>query len=505
MKSVRFIVIFLTLTLFLVIIPACKEELPVEEITEKTQETTESEAENNVPEISNLKILPDNPITSQDLTLSYEFNDPDNDPDKSIIKWYENDTYINDLDNALVIPKIYLDPEDIWYAVISPYDGRNYGEDLTSEEVIISIGDMNPTIIGNMDWTNDTSPYHYPNSFIIGDNYIYISYGVYNEIGDIKNSVIQITDISDKSNPRIISSLDLGPIIVEKTFIKDNHAYIEYCILDYENWKYVEIGIKIFDLSSKENPELIDTVKFDEEIYGFYVGDQNNDIYVLDNKYNLNILSQNEDGKFNINNKIKLPIKKTSRVLYITGNYAVIPYQVDHYYSIYDAGVQIVDITEGTNARVASELILPGQFEVYDLFLDNKYLMLAEGKSIHIFDISDKSNPKDINKIDIPSYFYHIEDDVLYTSKEDSAYDQLYARGEFTRDDFDNIVPNNDSYIQIIDLKDKKNPELLYTVDTKDIASPSEFFKENNYLYCYYTNPRNYGTGADGILIIKLY
>lgn len=497
MKIFKFIIIFLTSVLFFVFSPACKEELPVEEITETTPEATESETKNNIPEIKDLKILPDNPDTSQDLTLSYEFNDLDNDLDKSAIKWYENDNYVNDLDNALIIPKIYLDPDDIWYAVIAPYDGRDYGENITSEEVIISRGNINPTIAGNIIITEDSF-----RTFEIKDNYLYVIYVFYGENSGAEKTVIQVTDINDKSNPQIISSLELGSINFEKMFIKGDYAFIGYYVYD-EYLNYTDIGIKIIDLSLKENPKLIDTIEFEGEPFRFYVNEQGDNIYILDNKFNLNIFSLNDDGRFTINKKIKLPVKKTSMWLYILENYAVVPYQVDHYYSIYNAGVQIVDITEDGNARVVSDLSLPGQFMANVIFLNSKYLILGENESIHIFDINDKSNPKDLNIIELPSYFSYIKDDVLYTCKQDSAYDQLYARGEFTSDDFNNIIPNNDSYIQIMDLKDKKNPELLSTFDTIGISNPSSFFEENNYLYCYYTNPDNYG--SNGILIIKLY
>lgn len=490
--------VLLVLIMFILIIaPACKEGLPIGEITETTTEAIRSETINSVPEVSDLKILPDNPNTSQDLTLSYEFNDPDDDPDKSIIKWYENDTYINDLDNTLVIPKIYLDPDDIWYAAISPYDGKNYGEDLTSEKVIVSKGNINPTIIGNIVWTNKSFQ-----DFVIKGNYLYVKYSVYDENWNTEESIIQIMDITDKNNPKITGNLALESIDFGKMFIRGNYAYIECSVLD-ENWNYTDIGIRIIDLSSKENPKLIDTIKFEEEIYGFYVNEQGDDIYVLDNMYNLNIFSLDEDNRFTINNKIRLPIRKSSRELYILENYAIVPYMQDDYYSIYNAGIQIVDIAEDKNTRVISDIDLPGQFMANIRFLDSNYLILGEDKSIHIFDISNKNNPKDLNKIEIPSYSSYIKDDILYTCKKDSAYDQLYAKGEFTKEEFDNIIPNNDSYIQIIDLKIKENPELLCSIDTKNISNPSSFFKEDNYLYCYYTNPNDYG--SDGILIIKLY
>jgi hypothetical protein len=76
--------------------------LPVATITDSSKETsTESafETKNSPPEIKNLKILPDNPSTSQDLTLTYEFNDLD----KCIIKWYRNNKYGSDFDNKKVI------------------------------------------------------------------------------------------------------------------------------------------------------------------------------------------------------------------------------------------------------------------------------------------------------------------------------------------------------------------------------------------------------------------
>ena len=502
MKSLRIIIIFSVLALFFIFSPACKEGLPVEEIAKTIPEVTKSETKNNIPEIENLKILPDNPNTSQDLTLSYEFNDPDNDPDKSVIKWYKNNEYVSVFDNITIISRINLDAGDSWYAVISPYDGTDYGENITSEEIIISKGNIDPIIVGNIAWTNESSPI-----FMVEGNFLYIFYGIYDKNWNIEESILQIMDVSDKNSPETVGSLEFGPInfggFTDKMFIKDNYAYFEYFVYD-ENWNSTS-GIKIINLSLKENPQLIDTIEFDGEIYGFYVNEQGDNIYVLDNKCNLNIFSLNDDGKFTINNKIKLPIKKTSRVLYIIDNYAVVPYWVDHYYSIYDAGIQIVDIADGGNIRVLSDLSLPGQFTADIRYLDSDYLILGESESIHIFDISDKNAPRDLSRIELPSLYSpsYIKDDILYSYKRDSAYDKLYAKGEFTSEEFDSVIPNNDGSIQIIDLKNKEAPLFLYSFDTGDIINPSKFFEENNYLYFYYDNPDNYGT--DGILIIKLY
>jgi hypothetical protein len=97
--------------------------------------------------------------------------------------------------------------------------------------------------------------------------------------------------------------------------------------------------------------------------------------------------------------------------------YAIIPYQVDHYYSIYDTGIQGVDIAEGGNAGVISDLSLPGQFAADIKYLDSNYLILGENESIHIFDISDKNALLDLSRIELPSLYSpsYIKDNILYT------------------------------------------------------------------------------------------
>jgi len=100
---------------------------------------------------------------------------------------------------------------------------------------------------------------------MVEGNFLYIFYGIYNKNWNIEESILQIMDVSDKNNPETVGSLEFGPInfggFTDKMFIKDNYAYFEYFVYD-KNWNSTS-GIKIINLSLKENPQLIDTIEFD--------------------------------------------------------------------------------------------------------------------------------------------------------------------------------------------------------------------------------------------------
>ncbi|MGB0384241.1 MAG: DUF11 domain-containing protein [Ardenticatenaceae bacterium] len=104
------------------------------------------------PEVIDVKINPAEPSPDQDLRLTYEFSDPDNDAeDGTIIRWYKSDSSLEQpqhmpkYDNLTVLPSADTAASDVWFAVVIPSDGKDndgdgnqdYGPDVPAHSVTI--------------------------------------------------------------------------------------------------------------------------------------------------------------------------------------------------------------------------------------------------------------------------------------------------------------------------------------------------------------------------------
>ncbi|MBD3182406.1 hypothetical protein GF312_08945 [Candidatus Poribacteria bacterium] len=93
---------------------------------------------NGLPRVIDAVILPADPLTDNDLIISYTFVDTEGDPDSGTqFKWYRNGTYRGDYDNLKTIPDDETEKDDQWYCVITPNDGRDFGNDKVSETAVI--------------------------------------------------------------------------------------------------------------------------------------------------------------------------------------------------------------------------------------------------------------------------------------------------------------------------------------------------------------------------------
>ncbi|MHA2028888.1 MAG: hypothetical protein ACW99Q_05815 [Candidatus Kariarchaeaceae archaeon] len=102
---------------------------------------------NSLPEVSNIQFVgTENPnfiVEDENITLSYNFFDADSlDPDQSFIKWYVDYgdgviIYLDQYTNNTVIPSSVIQPGQIWYVEIIPFDGEENG---------ISVISVNKTI-----------------------------------------------------------------------------------------------------------------------------------------------------------------------------------------------------------------------------------------------------------------------------------------------------------------------------------------------------------------------
>jgi hypothetical protein len=106
---------------------------------------------NTGPEISSLIIIPESLTSLDDLTISYEFFDIDDDPEAAgTYKWLvdrgDGSGYINSGITSAVVSSTSTRKGEIWYCEFTPYDGFTYGSKYVTEE--ITIGNTPPALSG---------------------------------------------------------------------------------------------------------------------------------------------------------------------------------------------------------------------------------------------------------------------------------------------------------------------------------------------------------------------
>jgi membrane carboxypeptidase/penicillin-binding protein PbpC len=87
-----------------------------------------------------LAITPAKPNTTENLTATYTYFDPDGDPENKTlteIRWYRNGALVPELNNTLIVPSNYTLKGEIWYFTVKPSDGTTYGDIYKSPSVKI--------------------------------------------------------------------------------------------------------------------------------------------------------------------------------------------------------------------------------------------------------------------------------------------------------------------------------------------------------------------------------
>ncbi len=94
---------------------------------------------NNPPSASNVLLTPTDAKTTDDLTLSYSYNDQDGDSESgSEIIWYRDSQALpQGTISGLTVPSSETQKGQEWYATVRPSDGSDYGSLETSNIVII--------------------------------------------------------------------------------------------------------------------------------------------------------------------------------------------------------------------------------------------------------------------------------------------------------------------------------------------------------------------------------
>jgi len=93
---------------------------------------------NTPPEVSNLKITPAFPETTDNLVGSYDYFDAEGDPESgSEIRWYKNGVLQEAYNDVLTVPANATSEGEEWYFTVRPKDGKDFGTLKTSPTVKI--------------------------------------------------------------------------------------------------------------------------------------------------------------------------------------------------------------------------------------------------------------------------------------------------------------------------------------------------------------------------------
>ena len=94
--------------------------------------------DNVIPEVSNVRVEPNQPRSDEDLQLLYSYFDINNDPEgPAQIQWTKNSAIQPAYSNMPTVPSGATSRGEIWRAQMRPFDGTDYGSFVFSNEVVV--------------------------------------------------------------------------------------------------------------------------------------------------------------------------------------------------------------------------------------------------------------------------------------------------------------------------------------------------------------------------------
>jgi len=108
---------------------------------------------NNPPSASNLQLSPSNPVTTDTLTLTYSYQDSDNDPESGTqIRWYKDGQLISSRNDQTTVPSSMTAKGESWNVTVTPNDGTDEGTPVDSYAIgidnsipVINSAEITPT------------------------------------------------------------------------------------------------------------------------------------------------------------------------------------------------------------------------------------------------------------------------------------------------------------------------------------------------------------------------
>ena len=106
---------------------------------------------NTVPIARNLVVSPNSPLDTDDLTMDWEYYDLDGNPQdtqQTTIHWFLDGSRVTELDGESSVSSIMIRSDDEWEVAITPHDGTDFGDTITSGKIIIGSSNNQPTVNG---------------------------------------------------------------------------------------------------------------------------------------------------------------------------------------------------------------------------------------------------------------------------------------------------------------------------------------------------------------------
>src|SRR3989304_5766736 len=264
---------------------------------------------------------------------------------------------------------------------------------------VIDIKDKeNPAIIGKCPGVESA------NIVIIKDNYAYISYTEWIRDDNAEvytNCGFYIVDIQEKENPELIGNYNTGENNNKSAyglFIEGDYAYIN-TVVEKESWEISRL--EIVDISEKRNPKMVSAYEIDGLPSSIWVEKGlayiNINFYDYEKRENMDdsrllVLNIEEKNSPEIINSCK--ISSNSWGLYVLGNYAYISScKRDEDSENYTESIlQIVDIGDLSNLKTPGKCEIPGGAWELDSAGGYIYISSLSG-GIYAVDVKDSNNP----------------------------------------------------------------------------------------------------------------
>ena len=93
---------------------------------------------NTPPSASNLQLNPSNPVTTDTLSLTYSYQDPEGDAESgTTIHWYKDGVLESSRNNQTTVPSSLTTKGDSWNVTVIPSDGMDDGNAIDSSAIVI--------------------------------------------------------------------------------------------------------------------------------------------------------------------------------------------------------------------------------------------------------------------------------------------------------------------------------------------------------------------------------
>ena len=333
---------------------------------------------NHIPEITNMYLSPEEPVTTDNITLGYEFSDRNGDSNNNQIKWYINGTHKEKYDNQNTIFSKDISKGDKIYAVITPYNDKDYGEAIQSETITVI---NSPPIISNITITSEKPT---------DRDDIRLDYDYYDSDGDPDNSKVEwyVNGNHIKDNDDLF-------LMYHESF--NPYDEIKISIIPYDGYSYGnDSGSKDIVISrSIPNPEVVSGIYDDIHAIDVYIKD--NYAYVADFYGGLKIIDISDKQNLKVVGSVPTPANANG--VYVQGDYA---YIIDYF-----LGLHIIDITDKKNPYIVKSIVTYDGEGNYanDIYVEGDIAYLCSGTvDLQIIDISDKNNPVLMGKVVTEGY-----------------------------------------------------------------------------------------------------